>query len=267
MKQRGRQRPPAPLIALAALGLGFSLLPLTALLLRLPWTRLPAILVRPALQDAWWLSLQTASLSALVALALGLPLAWVLARWHLPGRGLLKALCSLSLVLPPVVGGVALLLALGRRGLLGQWLHALFGISLPFSPAAVILAQTYVALPFMVLTLEAGIRGLDPRLEEAASCLGASPWTCFRRVSLPALRPALLAGLVLSWARALGEFGATITFAGNSPGRTQTMPLAIYLAMEQDPDAALAMSLLLMGASLAVLLLLRERWWGRAVAP
>ncbi len=262
MRARPSRRPPALVLALAALGLGFSLLPLAALLWRLPWRRLPDILAGRALQQALWLSLGTASAAALVALVLGLPLAWSLARWRLPGRALLKALCSLSLVLPPVVGGVALLFALGRRGLIGRHLYEQFGLSLPFSPAAVVVAEAYVALPFMVLTLEAGIRALDPALEEAARSLGAGPWTCFRRISLPALRPTLLAGTVLAWARALGEFGATITFAGNSPGRTQTLPLAIYLALEQDPDAALAMSLVLMGASLAVLLLLRDRWWG-----
>lgn len=255
-------RPPALVLALALLGLAFGLLPLAGLLWRLPWRRLPAILAQEGLQQALWLSVATATAAALASLVLGLPMAWVLARWRFPGRALLKALCSLSLVLPPVVGGVALLFALGRRGLIGRHLYEQLGLSLPFSPAAVVLAEAYVALPFMVLTLEAGIRALDPALEEAARSLGAGPWTCFRRISLPALRPALLAGTVLAWARALGEFGATITFAGNSPGRTQTLPLAIYLALEQDPDAALAMSLLLMGASLTVLLLLRDRWWG-----
>jgi molybdate transport system permease protein len=164
-------------------------------------------------------------------------------------------------VLPPVVGGAALLFALGRRGLVGQWLEQRFGVVLPFSTAGVVVAETFVAMPFLVITVEAALRGADRRYEEAAATLGAGRWRTFRQVTLPAIRPALAAGAVLCWARALGEFGATITFAGNLEGRTQTMPLAVYLALSRDRDAAIALSLVLIGVSLTVLVLLRDRWF------
>ena len=165
----------------------------------------------------------------------GVPLAWLLARVSFPGRGLVRALCTLSMVLPPVVAGVALFYSLGRRGLVGQYLDRWFGFTLPFTTPGVVVAQTFVAMPFLVITVEAAFRQLDTRFEDAARTLGASRWYVFRRVTVPAIRPGLVAGAVLAWARALGEFGATITFAGNFPGRTQTMPLAIYLANEIDP--------------------------------
>ena len=174
----------------------------------------------------------------------------------------MRALCTLSMVLPPVVGGVALFFSFGRRGLFGQYLDRWFGITLPFTTSAVVLAQTFVAMPFLVLTMEAALRQLDRRHEEAARTLGGSRWYVFRRVTLPTVRPALVAGAVLAWARALGEFGATITFAGNFPGTTQTMPLATYLALESDPEEALVLSLVLIAVSFAVLLGLRERWLG-----
>ncbi|MEW6271458.1 MAG: ABC transporter permease subunit, partial [Thermodesulfobacteriota bacterium] len=159
-------------------------------------------------------------------------------------------------------GGVALLLAFGRRGIVGRWLEAAFGITLPFTVAGAVLAETFVAMPFFVLTIEGALRGLDGRLEDAARTLGARPWTVFRRVTLPLLAPSLAAGAVLCWARALGEFGATITFAGNFPGRTQTLPLAVYTALETDPAAGILLSLVLLVVSLAVLVALRRRWLG-----
>jgi molybdate transport system permease protein len=168
---------------------------------------------------------------------------------------------TLPMVLPPVVGGVALLLAFGRRGLVGQWL-ASAGLALPFTTAGAILAETFVALPFLVVAAEAGFRQIDPRLEEAAAVLGARPGFALRRVTLPLAAPALRAGAALCWARALGEFGATITFAGNFPGKTQTLPLAVYLALEHDPDAAIALSLVLLFVSVAALVALRDRWLG-----
>jgi molybdate transport system permease protein len=164
------------------------------------------------------------------------------------------------LVLPPVVGGVALLLALGRRGVVGRWFDQWFGLTFPFTTAGVVLAETFVAMPFLVLTVEGALRSADPGLEEAAATLGSRPFATFRRVTLPLVAPSLLAGSVLAWARALGEFGATITFAGNFPGTTQTMPLAVYLALESDPDAAIALSLVLLAVSVGVLGLLRDRW-------
>jgi molybdate transport system permease protein len=168
------------------------------------------------------------------------------------------------MVLPPVVGGVALLLAFGRRGLVGQWLYQWFGVQLPFTTAGAVLAETFVAMPFLVLTAEAGFRSADRRLEEAARTLGARPGTVFRRVTLPLVGPSLAAGAVLCWARALGEFGATITFAGNFPGRTQTTPLKVFLLLESRPDAAIVLSLVLLAVSLVVLVGLRTRWLGSA---
>jgi len=191
---------------------------------------------------------------------LGLPLAWALATVDLPGRGFIRALCTLSMVLPPVIGGVALTFALGRRGVLGQYLDRWFGITLPFTTAGVVIAQTFVAMPFLVITVEAALRQLDLRVEDASRTLGASRSYTFWRVTLPAIRPALAAGAVLAWARALGEFGATITFAGNFPGRTQTMPLAVYISLETNPDEAIVLALVLIVISFTVLVALRDRW-------
>jgi molybdate transport system permease protein len=166
------------------------------------------------------------------------------------------------MVLPPVVGGVALLLAFGRRGLAGQILYQAFGIQIPFTTTAAVMAETFVAMPFLVIAVEAGLRSVDPRYEEAARTLGASSWKVLAQVTLPMIRPAIVSGAVLCWARALGEFGATITFAGNFPGRTQTVPLAVYIALETRPDGAIALSLILLAVSLAILIGLRNRWLG-----
>ncbi len=244
----------------AAAGVAFLLLPLAGLLVRAPWSTLPARLAEPQVLEALRLSLVTATAATAVCLFLGVPLAWVLARVQFRGRRVLRALITVPLVLPPVVGGVALLLALGRNGLIGRHLDAWFGLTFPFTTAGVVLAQILVALPLLVISVEGALRATDPRYEEAASTLGASRWTVFRRVTLPLIAPGVLAGGVLCWARALGEFGATITFAGNFPGRTQTMPLAVYLALETDPDAALVLSLVLLLVSLTVLAALRDRW-------
>jgi molybdate transport system permease protein len=195
-----------------------------------------------------------------VGVVLGVPLAWVLARVEFPGRRLVRALVTVPLVLPPVVGGVALLLVFGRRGLVGGWLNDTFGVSLPFTTAGVVVAEAFVAMPFLVISVEGALRGADARYEEAAATLGASRWTAFRRVTLPLIAPGVAAGAVLCWARALGEFGATITFAGNFPGRTQTMPLAVYLALEQDLNAAIVLSLLLLLVSVTILAALRDKW-------
>jgi len=237
-------------------------LPLAALVLRTPWGRAGAIVADPAFLAALRLSL-VASLAALaVSTVLGVPLAWVLARRDFPGRTAVRALAVLPMVFPPVVGGVALLLAFGRRGVVGRLLDEAFGITLPFTLAGVVLAETFVAMPFLVVTVEAGLRAIDRRFEDAAATLGASRWTVFRRVTVPLLGPSLAAGMALCWARALGEFGATITFAGNTPGRTQTMPLAVYLQLESDPPVAYLLSLLLLAVSVAVLAGLRHRWLG-----
>ncbi len=210
--------------------------------------------------EALRLSLVTATAATAVCLLLGVPLAWLLARADLPGRTLVRALVTLPLVLPPVVGGVALLLVLGRNGLVGRWLDSAFGLTLPFTTAGVVVAEAFVAMPFLVISVEGALRAADARYEEAAATLGAGRWTTFRRVTLPLVAPGVAAGAVLSWARALGEFGATITFAGNFPGTTQTMPLAVYLALETDPEAAVVLSLVLLAVSVLVLAGLRERW-------
>ncbi|MEU6811397.1 ABC transporter permease [Streptomyces sp. NPDC046831] len=251
---------PLPLLVPALVGLAFLLLPLLALLLRTPWRDLPAQLTGPEVWQALRLSLVTASAATAVSLVLGVPLAWLLARTDFPGRRLVRALVTLPLVLPPVVGGVALLLALGRNGVAGHWLDEWFGITLPFTTAGVVVAEAFVAMPFLVISVEGTLRAADPRFEEAAATLGASRFTAFRRVTLPLVAPGVAAGAVLAWARALGEFGATITFAGNFPGRTQTMPLAVYLALQNDPAAAIALSLVLLAVSIAVLAGLRDRW-------
>ncbi len=253
-----------PRFAAAAGGVAalFFLLPLAGLLWRAPWSRIGSDLASPEVRTALRLSLVTSVAATALSVALGLPLAWLLARVPFPGRRFLRALTTLPMVLPPVVGGVALLLAFGRRGLVGQWLYHWFDLRLPFTTPGAVLAEAFVAMPFLVLTAEAAFRSLDRRYEDAARSLGASRWTVFRRVTIPLTGPALMAGAVLCWARALGEFGATITFAGNFPGRTQTIPLAVYLALESRPEAAITLSLVLLAVSLAVLVSLRERWLG-----
>ncbi|WP_412542828.1 ABC transporter permease [Longispora sp. K20-0274] len=254
-----RSKVPIVLLIPALLGLGLLVLPLVGLLARAPWRTLGPRLAEPTVLAALKLSLVTASCATVLSLILGVPLAWLLARVEFGGRRLVRALVTLPLVLPPVVGGVALLLVFGRRGLFGGWLEAV-GVTLPFSTPGVILAETFVAMPFLVIAVEGALRGADRRYEEAAATLGASRFTVFRRVTVPMIGPGIAAGAVLCWARALGEFGATITFAGNFPGRTQTMPLAVYLALESDPAAAITLSLLLLAVSVLLLALLRERW-------
>lgn len=263
-RARGKSagRAPIALAVPAVLALAFLLLPLVALLIRAPWRSMPDQLGSAAVWQALRLSLQTATLATAVSLVFGVPLAWLLARTTFPGRRLVRALVTLPLVLPPVVGGVALLLALGRNGVVGRWLDSAFGVTLPFTTSGVVVAETFVAMPFLVITVEGTLRAADARYEEAAATLGASRLTAFRRVTLPMIAPGVAAGAVLAWARALGEFGATITFAGSFPGRTQTMPLAVYLALQDDPAAAIALSLVLLAVSLAVLVGLRERWTG-----
>ncbi|WBC07831.1 ABC transporter permease [Micromonospora sp. WMMA1947] len=257
-----RQRVPIALLVPAGLGLTFLVLPLAGLLLRAPWTTLPRRLTEPGVLTALRLSLETATVATLLCVALGVPLAWLLARVEFPGRRLVRALVTVPLVLPPVVGGVALLLVFGRRGLIGSWLDEAFGVTLPFTTAGVVLAEAFVAMPFLVIAVEGALRGADPRYEEAAATLGAGRFTTFTRVTLPLVAPGVAAGAVLCWARALGEFGATITFAGNYPGRTQTMPLAVYLALETDLQAAIVLSLILLTVSVVILAALRDKWVG-----
>lgn len=245
----------------AALAVALCVLPIVGLAWSAPWASLGTQLTQPGVRNALWLSLICSTLATLGAVVVGLPLAWVLARIEFPGRRIVRALAVLPMVLPPVVGGLALLSVFGRRGLVGQWLDAWFGITIPYTIWAAVLAEMFVAMPFFVVTVEAGLRSMDRRYEDAARTLGASRASTFRRVTAPLIAPSLVAGLVLCWARALGEFGATITFAGNSPD-TDTMPLQIFLTFQQDPGGALVLSLVLVVVSLAVLIGLRDRWLG-----
>jgi molybdate transport system permease protein len=247
-------------VVLAALGVALVGLPVAGLAARTPWSRIGAVLSGDVATSALGLSLVVASISAAISLGLGFPLAWVLARSRARGVVLVRALVVLPMVMPPVVAGVGLLAAFGRRGLVGSWLFDWFGVQVTFTAGAAVLAATFVSFPLAVLALEAGLRGLDDRLEDAASTLGASRGYVLRRVTLPLLGPQIAAAAVLSWARALGEFGATITFAGNLRGRTQTLPLAVFEQLQSDPDAAFALSMLLIAVALAVILALRGRF-------
>ena len=259
-RRRGTQRAPLTLLVPAALGLAFLVLPLAGLVIRAPWSTMPQRLAEPGVLTAVRLSLQTATVATVVCLILGVPLAWLLARVEFPGRRLVRALVTVPLVLPPVVGGVALLLVLGRKGIVGSWLDSTFGITLPFTTTGVVITEAFVAMPFLVIAMEGALRAADTRYEEAAATLGASRWTTFTHVTLPLVAPGIAAGAVLCWARALGEFGATITFAGNFPGRTQTMPLAVYLALETDLQSAIVLSLILLAVSVTILAALRDKW-------
>jgi molybdate transport system permease protein len=254
------RRPPLIALALAAIALAFFALPLAGLLQRAPWSELGDQLSDPAVREALRLSLVCSLGATALAIVFGVPLAWVLARVEFPGRRVARALVLLPMILPPVVGGVALFLAFGRRGLVGQYLDEWIGLRLPFTTLGAIVAEAFVAMPFLVITVEAGLRSMDVRYEDAATTLGARRWTTFRRVTVPLVAPSLAAGTALAWARALGEFGATITFAGNLPGKTQTVPLAIFLAFETNPESAIALSVVLVAVSIAVLVSLRERW-------
>jgi molybdate transport system permease protein len=254
-------RVPAGLLLPAALGFAFLVLPLAGLVVRAPWSSLPKRLAEPGVLTALRLSLQTATIATVVCVVAGVPLAWLLARVEFPGRRVVRALVTVPLVLPPVVGGVALLLVFGRRGLLGQWLDRTLGITLPFTTTGVVIAEAFVAMPFLIIAVEGALRGADARYEEAAATLGAGRWTTFTHVTLPLVAPGIAAGAVLCWARALGEFGATITFAGNYPGITQTMPLAVYQTLEGgDLDGAIVLSLMLLVVSVTILAALRDKW-------
>ncbi len=256
-------RPPAALTVVGFVALGVLVLPIAGLLQRAPWSALPELLSDNSVLDALRVSLVVSLAATAVCVVLGLPLAFVLARKRLRFPRLVRAVVMLPMVLPPVVAGTALLFALGRRGLVGQWLDAWFGVSLPFTTAGAVVAATFVALPFFVVTVEAALRQAGDDLDEAGATLGAGPWATLVHVSLPTVRPALTAGTALAWARAVGEFGATLTFAGNFPGRTRTLPLETYLALEHNPEAAVAISLVLMAVALTVLVTLRDRWMPR----
>jgi molybdate transport system permease protein len=243
--------------AVAALAL--VVLPVVGLLTRSNLTRFPSLVTTPASLHALELSLETALISTACCVVLGVPLAVVLARSRLPGIRMLRAVVLLPLVLPPVVGGLALLYLLGRKGFLGYFINVVAGVQVPFTTTAVVIAQTFVAMPFLVVSLEGALRGSGDRYEQIASTLGARPWTVFRRVTLPLLLPALGSGVVLSFARALGEFGATITFAGSLEGVTRTLPLEVYTQSEVDTDSAVALALLLIVVAVVVIAVARPR--------
>lgn len=257
-------RPPLGLVAPAALAVLFIAVPLIGLLTHVSWRGIPADLGSDEVRTAVRLSLECSLLAVAVALLIGVPLASVLARAEVPGKRIIRALVVLPLVLPPVVGGIALQTAFGRDTPIGRILLDAFGVTLPFSTAGAVLAEAFVAFPFLVITVEAGLRQADLGYEEAAAILGAGPWRRFWRVTVPLIGPSLLAGAALSWARALGEFGATITFAGNFPGTTQTLPLAAYAAFEGSGqvERAITLSLILLAISIAILVGVRDRWLG-----
>jgi molybdate transport system permease protein len=261
LTERPRQgRAPSGLTIPASIALVFLVLPVVAVFARAPWSTLLDELSSGDVRTALRLSLVTTTISTGLCIVLGIPLAWMLARVQFRGRSLVRALVARPLVLPPVVGGVALLMAFGRNGIVGQYLDQWFGITLPFTTQGVVMAQTFVALPFMVISVEGAFRASDLRYDDAAATLGATRWRTFARVTLPLALPGIVSGTVLSWARALGEFGATVTFAGSFPGTTRTMPTEVYMSLLSSPDGAIALSLVLIAVSVIVLGLLRERW-------
>ena len=251
-------------LAMAAIAVAFITLPILAILVRAPWSDAWDIGAQKTTRDALIVSLQTSVIAAFIASTIGIPLSWVLARSSGRGISVLRTISIVPIVVPPVVGGIALLAAFGRRGVVGQYLYDWWGVSLPFTRTAVVMAQVFVALPFFVLAVEAAFRQNDRHLEEAAETLGASPLRVFLTVALPLARPAIIAGFALSWARSLGEFGASITFAGSFPGKTQTLPMAVYELVSVDYQLSLVLSLLMVAFSVAVLVGLRDRWMSGA---
>jgi molybdate transport system permease protein len=249
----------------AGVALAFLVLPLVALIAQVPWGQFGQVVESSGVGQSLTLSLGAGAAATGLSIVLGVPLAWVLARsveWNPILRRLLRAFVTVPLVLPPVVGGIALVLLLGRTGLVGTFLRVWFGVQIPFTTPAVVISETFVAMPFLVLSVEGALRGADRRLEDAAATLGASRFMIFRRITLPLIAPGVAAGAVLSFARALGEFGATITFAGDFPGVTRTMPIAAYIALESDPGSAYVIAIILLAVAIAVLFALRDRWVG-----
>jgi molybdate transport system permease protein len=272
--ERGRRRArrtaglgtPTVLVPPAVLALLFLVLPTVALVVRTPWTQLGRIYAQGGVWTALRLSIWSSLLATAIAVVIGVPLAWVLARLRLPGIAIARAFVTIPLVLPPVIGGVALFQAFGRLGMIGDAIRAVLGEDLPFTFAAVVVAQVFVAMPFLVITVEGAFRLADRRIEEAAATLGASRLRIFTHVTLPLVLPALVAGTVLCWARALGEFGATLLFGGNTPGVTRTLPTDVLTVFANDPADAPALSLPLIAAAVLILGTLRERWLRPAAA-
>jgi len=242
----------------AVLGAAFVLLPLVAMVTRVDWTHFGSLVTSPSARDALWLSLRTSATSTAICVLLGVPMAAVLARTRSRIVGVVRSLVLLPLVIPPVVSGIALLYTFGRRGVLGHTLDVL-GIQVAFTTTAVVMAQAFVSMPFLVISLEGALRTAGQRYEVVAATLGAAPSTVFRRVTLPLVLPGLVSGAVLAFARSLGEFGATITFAGSLRGTTTTLPIEIYLERVTDPDAAVALSLVLVVVAMCVIGFARQR--------
>ena len=251
---------PRGIIPAAVVGFLLLTLPIAALLVRMPWSALADIVTDESNRTALLLSLRTSFLATVLSVIVGIPIAYVIAHHNFPGARIIRTLCVLPMVLPPVVGGVALIYVLGKNGVVGQYLWEWFGIRLAFTESAVVLAQFFVAAPFFIVVMESAFTSLDPSIVGVSRTLGARPWYSLLRVELPMVLPAFIAGVVLTWARALGEFGATITFAGNTEGRTQTLPLAVYSALESGSDAAMLLSFLLIVVSFTVLVALRSHW-------
>lgn len=251
---------PALVVPPALLGVLFLLLPTLALVVRVPWSDLGEIYRNRQIWTALGVSIESSLEATAASLVLGVPLAWMLARFTLPGMAVVRAIVTIPLVLPPVIGGVALFDALGRNGIFGDQFHAVFGFDLPFTYPAIVVAQTFVAMPFLVVTVEGAFRIADRGVEEAAATLGASRGRIFARVTVPLVLPAIVAGSVLCWARALGEFGATLLFGGNTPGLTQTVPTAVLSVFKDEPADAPALSLPLIAVALIVLAALRDKW-------
>jgi len=256
-------RPPLLLVIPAVLAALLLVVPLVTLVADTPWSDFVDQITSTAVGDALRLTVLASVLTVVFCLLLGTPLAWVLARVAFPGRSIVRAAVIVPLVLPPVVAGVALVTALGRNGAIGRPLDEWFGVTVPYTTTAVVIAHTFVSLPFYVLSVEGALRSAGEEYDAVAATLGADRWTTFRRVTLPLAVPGVLAGSALAWARSLGEFGATITFAGNYPGTTQTMPTLIYTQLQSDPMVARTVSMVLLVVSIVVLALLRNRWLTR----
>jgi molybdate transport system permease protein len=244
-------RPPAVLLVPATLGAALLVVPTLSLMVQTPWHDFFSLVTSTAVLQALWLTALASVATVIACLILGTPLAWLLARVDFRGRSLLRAAV------------LALVTALGRTGLVGRWLYEWFDVTLPYTTTAVVLAHTFVSIPFYILSVEGALRAGGDELDLVAATLGADRWTTFRRVSLPLALPGVVAGSALAWARSLGEFGATITFAGNYPGTTQTMPSKIYTALQSQPDVARTLSMILLLVSVGVLALLRNRWLTR----
>lgn len=251
---------PWPIVPPALIAVVFLFLPTLALIVRTPWSRIGAIYRTQQIWTALRLSVESSLEATVISLIVGVPLAWMLARLRVPGMGLVRAIVTIPLVLPPVIGGVALFSAFGRSGMLGGTIRTVFGMNLPFTYPAIVLAQAFVAMPFLVVTVEGAFRTADRGVEEAAATLGASRTRIFAAVTLPLVLPSIVAGSVLCWARALGEFGATLLIGGNNPGTTQTVPTAVLTVFQDNPSDAPALSLPLIAVAIIVLGTLRDRW-------